>query len=93
VLVSCKWSGKTLADHRGDRKAWLTKTLGLEASPDPARYSWHVVTPSDRDYLPPDKRLLHVVADRTRLKAVLDEARQRARDRQTDLSASTEVSA
>ena len=44
VLVSRKWSGKTLADHRGDRKAWLTQTLGLEA-PDPARYTWHVVTP------------------------------------------------
>ncbi len=24
VLVSRKWSGKTLADHRADRKAWLT---------------------------------------------------------------------
>jgi hypothetical protein len=23
-LMSRKWSGKTLADHRGDRKAWLT---------------------------------------------------------------------
>ena len=29
VLVSRKWSGKTLADHRGDRKAWLTEMLGL----------------------------------------------------------------
>ena len=28
VLVSRKWSGKTLADHRGDRKAWLMETLG-----------------------------------------------------------------
>ena len=79
VLISRKWSGKTLADHRGDRKAWLIETLGLEA-PDPARYTWHVVTPSDPDYLPPDKRLLHVVADRTRLKARTDEARRRARD-------------
>ena len=29
VLVSRKWSGKTLADHRGDRKAWLMATLDL----------------------------------------------------------------
>ncbi len=29
VLVSRKWSGKTLADHRGDRKAWLLSMLGL----------------------------------------------------------------
>jgi hypothetical protein len=87
VLVSRKWSGKTLADHRGDRKAWLTETLGLEA-PDPSRYTWHVVTPSDGDYLPPDKRLLHIVADRNRWQAALDEARRRARDQEGKLSAS-----
>jgi hypothetical protein len=86
VLVSRKWSGKTLVDHRGDRKAWLTETLGLEP-PDPARYTWHVVTPSDFDYLPPDKRLLHVVADRARWKLALDEARRRSRDQEGSLSA------
>jgi hypothetical protein len=37
VLVSRKWSGKTLADHRGDRQAWLTEMIGLSAT-DPARY-------------------------------------------------------
>jgi replication initiator protein RepSA len=86
VLTSRKWSGKTLADHRGDRKTWLIETLGLEV-PDPARYTWCVVTPSDHDYLSPDKRLLHVVADRNRWRAVLDEARRRARDRGENLSA------
>jgi hypothetical protein len=86
VLVSRKWSGKTLADHRGDRKAWLVETLGLEA-PDPARYTWHVVTPSDHDYLPPDKRLLHIVADRARHRAALAEARRRAEDQGGKLSA------
>jgi len=60
VLVS----RKTLTDHRGDRKAWLTETLGLEA-PDSTQYTWHVVTTDDPDYLPPDKRLLHIVADRS----------------------------
>ena len=35
VLVSRKWSGKTLADHRADRRTWLTSTLGLPAT-DPA---------------------------------------------------------
>ena len=36
VLVSRKWSGKTLADHRADRKNWLMETLGLPATdPDP----------------------------------------------------------
>ena len=32
VLTSRKWSGKTLADHRADRKNWLTDTLGLRAT-------------------------------------------------------------
>jgi hypothetical protein len=86
VLTSRKWSGKTLADHRGDRKAWLIQMLGLDP-PDPARYTWYVVTPSDYDYLPPDKRLLHVVADRYRWKQALDEARRRARGQDANLSA------
>jgi hypothetical protein len=90
VLTSRKWSGKTLADHRGDRKAWLVETLGLEV-PDPARYTWEVVLPSDRDYLPPDKRLLHIVADRNRWQAALDEARRRARDQEANLSATGRV--
>jgi hypothetical protein len=77
VLVSRKWSSKTLADHRADRKAWLVETLGLEV-PDPARYTWAQVTPGDPDYLLPEQRLLHVVADRARWKAALTEARRRA---------------
>jgi replication initiator protein RepSA len=92
VLVSRKWSGKTLADHRGDRRAWLTETLGLEA-PDPARYTWHVVTPDDPDYLPPDKRLLHIVADRARLQAALTEARRKTQKTTTGDSAPTEEAA
>ena len=86
VLVSRKWSGKTLADHRADRKAWLVETLGLEV-PDPARYTWAQVTPGDSDYLPPERRLLHVVADRARWKAALTEARRRAGPPAADLSA------
>jgi len=66
VLVSRKWSGKTLADHRGDRKAWLMEQLGLSATDDTSRYRWQRVTPSDDDYLPPAQRLLRVVAERMR---------------------------
>ena len=53
----------------------------------PGRYTWHVVTPSDHDHLPYDRRLLHVVADRTRWKAALDEAKRRAQEA-AELSAS-----
>jgi hypothetical protein len=86
VLTSRKWSGKTLADHRADRKAWLIETLGLEP-PDPARYTWEQVAPSDPDSLPPDRRLLHVVADRAQWQATLTEAKRRAQDQGGNLSA------
>jgi hypothetical protein len=79
VLVSRKWSGKTLADHRGDRKAWLTEMLGLPAA-DPATYRWEAVQPGDDDYIPPARRLLHSVADRLHWEQALAEARRRARD-------------
>jgi hypothetical protein len=77
VLVSRKWSGKTLADHRADRKAWLLDTLGLSAT-DPTRYVWQPVLPGDPDHMAPAQRLLHVVADRITWKQTLDEARRRA---------------
>jgi hypothetical protein len=77
VLVSRKWSGKTLADHRADRKNWLTQTLGLPAT-DPTRYTWEPVNPGDQDHMPTARRLLHVVADRIRWRQALDEARRRA---------------
>jgi hypothetical protein len=79
VLTSRKWSGKTLADHRGDKKARLLATLGMD-QPDPSRHTWHVVTPSDHDHLSYDRRLLYVIAERARLKAALDEARRRAEE-------------
>jgi hypothetical protein len=50
VLVSRKRSGKTLADHRADRKNWLLATLGISAT-DPARYAWEPVTPGDPDHM------------------------------------------
>ena len=77
VLVSRKWSGKTLADHRADRKTRLMQTLGLSAT-DPTRYAWKPVDPGDQDHMPTARRLLHVVADRIRWKQALDQARRRA---------------
>jgi hypothetical protein len=79
VLVSRRWSGKTLADHRGDRKAWLTEMLGLPAT-GPTAYRWEPVSPNDEDYMPPGRRLLHAVADRLHWENALAEARRRARD-------------
>jgi len=83
VLVSRKWSGKTLADHRGDRKAWLTEMLGLPAT-DPAAYRWEPVRPGDEDYMPPASRLLHAVADRLAWQSALAEARFRTQEALAD---------
>ena len=77
MLVSRKWSGKTLADHRADRKNWLMVTLGMTAT-DAARYAWEPVMPGDPDHMEHARRLLHVVADRQRWQAALAEARRRA---------------
>jgi len=66
-----------IADHRADRKAWLTEMLGLPAT-DPARYTWQLVEPGDQDHMPTGQRLLHVVADRMHWLQALDQARKRA---------------
>ena len=90
VLVSRKWSGKTLADHRADRKAWLMAMLDLPAT-EPAQYRWERVTPADPDFLPATNRLMHVLTDRSRWRAALAEAKRRADDGTNNLSASRRV--
>ena len=90
VLVSRDWSGKSLADHRADRKNRLTENLGLSAT-DPGRYAWEPVAPGDCDHMPP-RRVLHVVVDRMRWLQALDQARRRAVGQQPDhLSATGEA--
>jgi hypothetical protein len=78
VLVSRRWSGKTLADHRTDRKAWLMAMLDLPVTGNDDRYSWQRVTPGDADYIPPGQALLHVLNDRARSQAAVELARRRA---------------
>jgi hypothetical protein len=92
VLVSRKWSGKTLTDHRADRKEWLLRTLGVSAT-DPARYAWELVEPGDPDHMDRARRLLHVVADRMRWQAALNEARRRASLSDSDASISSKEAA
>ncbi len=83
VLVSRKWSGKSLADHRADRRAWVLQTLGLadgdEGQEQNAnRYAWAPVKPNDPAVLPLPQRLLLAVAERARWRAQLDAAQARA---------------
>jgi hypothetical protein len=76
VLTSRRWSGKTLAEHRSERKAWLMAMLDLPAI-DPARYRWERVTPADPDAMTATRKLLHILDDRTRWQTALTEARRR----------------
>jgi hypothetical protein len=84
ILVSRKWSGKTLADHKHDRRAWVLATLGITDSTGRAagdgtndktrdRYAWE---PADRDdpIRPLPNRLLHAIAQRRRWRAAYERA-------------------
>ena len=79
VLVSRKWSGKTLADHKHDRRAWVLAALGIALNqPEAERYAWERARPEDPDVLPLAHRLLRAVGERVRWRRALDEAKARA---------------
>ncbi|GGL57870.1 replication initiator [Planomonospora parontospora] len=91
VLVSRKWSNKTLREHKQDRRAWVLDALGLADDPtqnDPHRYLWKPVSTNDPTRTPLAKRLLRGVANRQRTRARLLELQARAEGRpEPDLSA------
>ena len=79
VLVSRKWSGKTLGDHRADRRDWVLNLLGNAVEDaDPDRYAWEPVRSGDPDVRSLDRRLLLAIAQRTVWRLALDEAKRRA---------------
>jgi hypothetical protein len=85
ILVSRKWSGKTLADHKHDRRAWVLATLGVDPDHDSSatdgtndktreHFTWE---PADRDdpVAPLPTRLLRAIAERQRWRAAYEAAR------------------
>jgi hypothetical protein len=78
VLVSRKWSGKTLADHKADRKAFVRDMLaavGIEKpEQDTSRLVWRTVQPGDRDAPPRAHLLMRAIAERITWKAEYDRA-------------------
>lgn len=90
VLISRQWSGKTLADHRADNRAWVRALLGLTTNNHdqddghpgkprpPARYAWELAKRDDPDLLPIGHRLLRAVSERIQQRVQLDHARQQA---------------
>jgi hypothetical protein len=89
VLVSRQWSGKTLADHRADNRAWVRAVLAggmadtdehdqADTGPDgKPRYRFELARPEDPDVLPLEHRVLRAVSARIRWRADLDAARRR----------------
>ncbi|WP_219460213.1 helitron helicase-like domain-containing protein [Nonomuraea rhizosphaerae] len=90
VLVSRKWSNKTLAEHKQDRRTWVLEALGQTDQPtDPHRYIWKPIPAGDANLAPLAVRLLRSVAERQRWRAHL--ARLQAEAAPQDLSATEEV--
>jgi hypothetical protein len=74
VLVSRKWSNKTLDDHRAERGAFvrqLLETAGIQPAygPEDGPYRWERPAPADPDVPPRPVLVLQAVAERQRWKA------------------------
>jgi hypothetical protein len=74
VLVSRKWSNKTLDDHRAERGEFVRQLLqqaGIQPAhgPKDGPYLWERPAPTDPDVPPRPVLLLHAVAERQRWKA------------------------
>ncbi|GGQ70291.1 replication initiator [Couchioplanes azureus] len=88
ILVSRDWSGKTLADHRADTRAWVRALLGVttdaetaeSATPDepPGTYAWELAKPDDADLAPLGHRLLRALSHRVQWRTALLAAQDRA---------------
>jgi hypothetical protein len=78
VLVSRKWSGKTLADHRADRKAFVAQALAAvgihKPVQDTSRLIWRKVAPGDPHVPPRAHLLMQAVAERIAWRAEYDRA-------------------
>ncbi|MER6176364.1 replication initiator [Streptosporangium sp. NPDC001681] len=80
VLVSRRWSGKSMGDHRRDRRSWVMAALGLDETPDAHRYVWRRVAWAEADVGSLALGLLREVASRQRWRAELERLRARAND-------------
>jgi hypothetical protein len=96
ILVSRGWSGKTLADHKADTRAWVRNVLGVttdaehadSAQPDePASFAWEMANHNDPDLAPIGHRLLRALSQRVQWKAAIQAARDRAARLAPDVSA------
>jgi len=89
VLISRDWSGKTLADHRADARAWVRALLGVsdghdqvpivDTQPgDPSPVAWELARPDDPDVPPLQHRILRAISTRIQHRAAIAAARERS---------------
>ncbi|WP_425560312.1 replication initiator [Luedemannella flava] len=88
VLVSRQWSGKTLADHRADNRAWVRAILAGSVdddqgdATDPAdgvkRYRFELARPGSPGVPSVEHRILRSISARIQWRAQLNAARQRS---------------
>ncbi|WP_233598706.1 replication initiator [Amycolatopsis sp. WAC 01375] len=78
VLVSRKWSGKTVADHKADRKGFVLDALAAvgitKEQPAPDRFVWRKVEPGDTHCPPRDHLVMRAISERITWRAEYDRA-------------------
>lgn len=79
VLVSRKWSNKSLSDHRAERTAFVRQLLdraGVQPAyaVDDGPFTWETTKPGDSDVPPRTVLLLHAINQRSRWRADYDAA-------------------
>lgn len=83
VLISRQWSGKTLADHRGDQRDWVRTVLSGaladqdgqdEDANDGQHFTYQLARADEPDVPPLQIRIMHAIAIRERQKAALRQA-------------------
>jgi hypothetical protein len=102
ILISRDWSGKTLADHKHDARAWVRALLGVTtdlagvdhaqgATTEPVRHAWELARPDDPDVGPMSHRLMRAISERARWRTELLAAKDQAAQGTTpDLSATAD---
>ncbi|GAA3053969.1 replication initiator [Actinokineospora globicatena] len=78
VLVSRKWSGKTLTEHRADRSAFVADTLAaagiVKQARDTLALVWRKLAPGDRNAPPRDHLIMRAIAERVTWRAEYERA-------------------
>jgi hypothetical protein len=103
VLISRKWSNKTLTDHRDDNRAWIRNLLELNDDQNDShdqgdgqqlgaghlkrRYEYELCKPCDPDLPSEQHRIMRAISARMQWKQAVEQAKRRQAQQQQELSA------